>query len=109
MQDPRKLALSFFVQLVPGGAWRPGGGPGGASSFRDLGGRHSVRGLEPSPGSRLDLLLPRYLLDARLVLAGDASANRSVSRGVRLVELWAGKGRVSQLVSERRRRAIRVG
>ena len=107
--DRRKLALSFFEGLIPAGAWRLGGGPGGASAFWDLGGSHSVHGLEPSPGARLDLRLATFLVESRLVLAGDAAANRAVSRGVRLVALWAGNGRVSQADSERRCRAIRVG
>ena len=109
VHDRRKLAKSFFEAFLPAGAWRVGGGPGGASAFWDLGGRHSVYGLEPSPGARVDLQSPAFLVESRLVLAGDASANLAVTRGVRLVELWAGKGRVSQVVSERRCRAIRVG
>ena len=75
----------------------------------DLAGSHAVHGNEPSPGARVDLGGRRFLLDARLLLAGDVEQNRLASRGVRLVELYAGRGRVSQVVAERGRRAVRLG
>ena len=75
----------------------------------DLAGCHLVRGSEPSPGARADLGGGRNLLDARCLLAGDVAQRRSASRGLHLVELYAGRGRVSQVFAQRGRRAVRIG
>ena len=73
----------------------------------DLRGRHEVWGVEPDPGVRLDPAVAGRLLDARALLAGDRAA--LVNGGLQVVELWAGRGRVSQAVAAAGGRAVRVG
>lgn len=107
--DPRKLVRSSLEELLPGARWRALAGPGGAEAMWDLRGRHSVHGEQPDSGVRLDAVAARRLLDPRLLLAGDSSSLVQLDRGVRLVELWAGRGRVSEAVAELGGRAVRLG
>ena len=107
--DPVKPARSTLDDALPAGVWRGVCGPGVAHSMWDLGGRHAVHGREPLPGARRDLDVSGCLLDSRLLLSGDAGAVRLARGGVGLVELWAGRGRVSHAVAERGHRAVRVG
>ena len=99
-----KVVESTLVELVPGAVWRTVCGPGMAVRMWDHSGAHFVRGSEPCPGARLDLDDPARLLDARQFLARKGSRPR-----LRLVELWAGKGRVSGAVAAQGRTAMKVG
>ena len=107
--DPRKLVRLSLEELLPGARWRALAGPGGAEAMWDLRGRHSVHGEQPDSGVRLDAVAARRLLDPRLLLAGDSSSLVLLDRGLRLVELWAGRGRVSEAVAELGGRAVRLG
>ena len=102
-----KLVHSTLVAGVAGVRWRPVAGPAGSESMWDLRGRHEVWGVEPDPGVRLDPAVAGRLLDARALLAGDRES--LVNGGLRVVELWAGRGRVSQAVAAAGGRAVRVG
>jgi len=106
--DPRKPVQSTLSELVPGGRWRVVTGPGEAQITWDLRGHHLLHGEEPRPGARLALDRSAHLLDARRLLAGDASSILALDKGVELVEFWAGRGRVSVAVSRLGRRAVRL-
>ena len=108
--DPRKPVLATLEQLLPGARWRALAGPGGAEAMWDLRGTHSVHGRQPESGLRRDPRVDLRLLDSRLLLAGDPSSLRRLDRQrPRLVELWAGRGRVSEAVAELGGRAVRLG
>lgn len=108
VHDPRKPVLSTLEELVPGARWRRVEGPGSAQAMWDLVGDHFVRGPEPCPGSRGDLDGSQGLLDARRLLGSDWSRPQDV-HDVQLVELWAGKGRVSGVIAALGFQAVRVG
>ena len=107
--DPRKPVRSSLEELLPGARWRSLPGPGGAEAMWDLRGRHLVHGRQPDSGVRPDPAVARRLLDSRLLLAGDSASLAQLARGVRVVELWAGRGRVSEAVAELGGRAVRLG
>lgn len=107
--DHRKVVRSALEELLPGARWRPLAGPGGAEVMWDLRGRHSVHGRPPDSGLRVDPAVARRLLDSRLLLAGDSSSLEQLDRGVRIAELWAGRGRVSEAVAELGGVAVRFG
>ena len=107
--DARKPVKSSLQALLPGACWRAVAGPGSAEAMWDVRGRHAVHGRQPDSGVRPHPVVARCLLDARLLLAGDSSSLARLDGGVCLVELWAGRGRVSEGVAELGGRAVRVG
>lgn len=107
--DSRKPVLSSLEEVLPGARWRALAGPGGAEAMWDLRGRHSVHGRPPDSGLRVEPAVARRLLDSRLLLAGDSSGLAQLDRGVRIAELWAGRGRVTEAVAELGGRGVRFG